>query len=91
MRNRWSRVLLLLLLAAVIAAGAACGNRSGGGSVEPDEEPTEVPTATPVPRDISGDTPIAASIVYANDMANKVNGWYPSYKRDTYVMQYSEM
>ncbi|MBO5076494.1 MAG: hypothetical protein J5584_02720 [Clostridia bacterium] len=91
MRNGWSRVLLLILLAAVIAAGAACGSRSGSGSAEPDEEPTEVPTATPVPRDISGDTPIAASIVYANDMANKVNGWYPSYKRDTYVLQNAEM
>ncbi|MBR0159410.1 MAG: hypothetical protein IJM24_10065 [Clostridia bacterium] len=91
MKKSWLKVLIIGLLATVIAAGAACGSRTENSTPADDEEPTEAPTATPVPRDITGDTPLARSIVYANDLANKVNGWYESYKRDTYVLQNMDM
>ena len=72
---------------------AGCGNGGQGerrGTDAP-EEPTAVPTATPVPRDVSADTPAAGSMVYANEMANAVQGYYPTAKRDVYVLKNKTM
>ena len=38
-------------------------------------------------RDISGDTPLASSVVYANSVANKVQGYYNGDSRTQYTLE----
>ena len=42
-------------------------------------------------RDISGDTPLASSVVYANSMANKVQGYYNGAARTRYTLENTEV
>jgi len=85
--------MLIVLLAAVVAFGslfAAC-NSPAAPVTEETDEPTAEPSPTPEPRDVSNDTPIAASMVYANEMANDVQGFYTSAKRSEYVLKNNTM
>ena len=92
MRRDFVRVLALLA-AAVVAFGtlfSAC-TPADNIATEQTEEPTAEPSPTPVPRDVTGDTPIAASMVYANEMANRVQAWYTSADRTEYVIKNTAM
>lgn len=46
-----------------------------------------IPGCKPSPRDISGDTPLAASVVYANNLANQVQGYYNNESRSSYTLE----
>ena len=79
------RICAVLLSAVLLIAGAACTvNPDSGGD---DNMPTEVPSPTPVPRSIEDESVMAASIVYANDMLNKIQGVYDSTSRDRFIVK----
>ncbi|MBP1587691.1 MAG: hypothetical protein ILO53_04730 [Clostridia bacterium] len=80
MNKKMLKYGLAAVLTLVLLLGAACT----GGTNRPAE--TEIPTPTPVPRDISNDTPAAASVVYANQVANSVQAVYTSCERDVYMI-----
>ena len=69
----------------------SCTVQNGGTPTWNPAEVTEEPTPTPVPRDVSQDTPIAASMVYANGLANTVQAWYTEAGRDEYVLKNTQM
>ncbi len=92
--KRLKQVLTMLLAASVLCACACNKNNDQTPAVTDiidDEEPTAEPTATPVPRNVIDDTPIARSMVYANELANKVQGYYPTSVRDVYVLENTTM
>ncbi|MBO4325880.1 MAG: hypothetical protein J5950_01250 [Clostridia bacterium] len=85
-----AKILITLAIILPVIILYAC---TGGGQTEQTEPPeiTESPSPTPVPRDVSGDTPLAASMVYANELANKVQGYYTTSDRDVYVLENTTM
>ena len=90
---RKSSILILAAVLLCLPVLSSC-NTGGGGTGTPTEEPpeiTEEPSPTPVPRDVSNDTPIASSMVYANELANTVDGYYTSAVRSEYVLKNTQM
>ena len=76
-----------VLFAAIILILAACNKQSGGDRSD-DIVVTDVPTMRPteVPmRDISGDTPLADTVVYANRMANEVQAYFSNPDRTAFT------
>lgn len=76
-----------VLFAAIILILAACNKQSGGDRSD-DIVVTDVPTMRPteVPmRDISGDTPLADTVVYANRMANEVQAYFSNPDRSAFT------
>lgn len=88
MKKKYRLIAMLLGVCLLISVVAGCtpkpGNEQGGDATA---APTAEPTATPEPRSIAGETPMAASIVYANEMANKVRGYYDTAKRNLFYIE----
>ena len=77
--NKYVKFLMLAsaLLITCVLMLTACNNKGGEDRTEgPDisDVPTMRPTEVPM-RDISGDTPMADTVVYANRMANEVQAY----------------
>lgn len=75
--------LTAILILAIIATAAFCGCNKKD-TAPAGNDATAVPTATPEPRDISNDTSMAPSILYADKMANSVQGAFDSEARNNF-------
>ena len=82
-------VALFLCVLTVFAAGCKKSDPAPTATAIPDiviPDPAE-PTATPVHRDTSEDTSFAETMVYANETANSVQGYYSDARRSQYVLE----
>lgn len=71
---------------------SACNKENGSEGPDDGETsalPTERPTEVPM-RDISGDTPLADSLVYASRMANEVQTFFTDPERQNFTLSNSE-
>ncbi len=75
--------LTAILILAIIVTAAFCGCNKKD-TAPAGNDATAVPTATPEPRDISNDTSMAPSILYADKMANSVQGAFDSEARNNF-------
>ena len=87
--NKYVKFLMLAsaLLITCVLMLTACNNKGGEDRTEgPDisDVPTMRPTEVPM-RDISGDTPMADTVVYANRMANEVQAYYTDPDRTAFT------
>ena len=83
--------VLIIALTLVYGCEKSGSNQDNAEATDQIDDPTESPTATPVPRDISGDSPIARSIVYSNELANKVQAYYETSSRGKYIIENTTM
>ena len=87
-RVRRAALLAAAALLFVMLFLSACNN-NGGGDVPTDPAvPTERPTEVPM-RDISGDTPLADSLIYAKRMANEVQTYFTAPDRKYFTLSNS--
>ena len=82
-KNTLSRIIALGVSALLLISAAAC---VGPGSGPQGDPATEAPSPTPVPRSIEEESVMAASIVYANDMMNKIQGAYDGPDREGFIV-----
>lgn len=77
---------LLCLTLCLLTAACTHGGTEGSRPVNT-LRPTEVPGPTPVPRDTENDTTLSASMVYANNAANRISGVFDTGKRQNFLVK----
>ena len=77
--------LLTSVLALVLLLGGCAVNHAPGGDSGGEDDITEIPTQEPfIMRDISGDTTLADSLLYANSVANSIIARYVDGSRSSF-------
>ena len=72
--------LLCCFSAVLLFCSCKPSTEASANTLRPTAEPT------PVPRDTENDTKLSASMVYANNAANKVQGYYDTAARNKYII-----
>ena len=83
-RSLFSKITSFLIAAILVISACSCTRPNDPGD---DILQTEAPSPTPVPRSIENESVMASSIVYANEMMNKIQCFYDGPERDRFIVK----